>query len=180
MRELFLLALLLREEGQDAAGPFGIPTAVWALANLIGFLAALFYFVARPLTNLFRQRQLEVERRLKEAQDRRAEAARLEAEIHERMTRLDVEIAEIRARGVAEGEAARAELIQRAEQEVENVRRQAEVEIGRRLESAKEKLQRTAGELTAAAAREIVTSQMTEEDRRRLFAESVARLEKKA
>ena len=178
MRDLLFSAILFRLEGEHA-GPLGIPVVIWQAVNLIGFLAVLLYFVARPLTNLFRQRQLEMERRLKEAQDRRAEAARLEAEIHERMARLDRELAEIRARGVAEGEATRAELIRRAEQEADSVRRQAQEEIGRRLESAKAELRRVAAQLTATTAREILSGQMTEEDRRRLFEESVARLERR-
>ena len=174
------LLLLLSAEGEHSAGPLGIPNVIWQAVNLIGFLAALFYFVARPMTRLFRQRQLDIERRLQEAQERRAEAARLESEIHERMARLDRDVAEIMARGVAEGEAARVELISRADQDAENVRRQAEEEIGRRLEAARQELRRAAAELTASAARELVTAQMTEEDRRRLLAESIARLESRA
>jgi len=179
MRPLLDPALFLRQEAEHATGPLGIPLTVWQLANLIGFLAVLFYFVARPLTKLFRQRQLEVERRLKEAKEQRADAAKLEAQVHERMAQLDRELAEIRARGVAEGEAARVELIQRAEQEAEAVRRQAEEEIQRRLESAREQLRAAAAELTADAAREILAAEVTEEDRKRLFAESVAKLERR-
>jgi F-type H+-transporting ATPase subunit b len=174
------LFLLLSGEGEHAAGPLGISNVIWQTVNLVGFLAALFFFVARPLTRLFRQRQLDIEQRLEEAQHRRAEAARLESEIHERMARLDRDVAEILARGAAEGEAARAELIGRADQDSENVRRQAEEEIGRRLEAARQELRRTAAELTAAAARELVAAQMTEEDRRRLLTESIARLESQA
>ncbi len=174
------LLLLLSAEGEHSAGPLGIPNVIWQSVNLIGFLAALFYFVARPMTRLFRQRQLDIERRLQEAQERRAEAARLESEIHERMARLDRDVAEILARGVAEGEAARVELISRADQDAENVRRQAEEEIGRRLEAARQELRQAVAELTASAARELVTAQMTEEDRRRLLAESIARLESRA
>ncbi len=180
MSPLLDSVLSLGQEAEHAAAPLGIPLAVWQLANLIGFLAVLFYFVARPLTNLFRQRQLEVERRLKEAQERRADAAKLEAQVHERMAQLDRELAEIRARGVAEGEAARVELIQRAEQEAEAVRRQAEEEISRRLEAAREQLRAAAAELTALAAREILSAEVTEEDRKRLFVESVAKLERQA
>ncbi|HTD53720.1 MAG TPA: ATP synthase F0 subunit B [Thermoanaerobaculia bacterium] len=174
------LLLLLSAEGEHAAGPLGIPNVIWQAVNLIGFLAALFYFVARPMTRLFRQRQLDIERRLQEAQERRAEAARLESEIHERMARLDRDVAEILARGSAEGEAARAELIGRADQDAENVRRQAEEEINRRLEAARQELRRTAAELTATAARELVAAQMTEEDRRRLLTESIVRLESRS
>ncbi len=176
-----LLSALLSEAGAaQATGALGIPQWIWQLANVVAFFGLLLYFGARPLASMFRQRQLEVERRRKEAEERRAQAARLEAEVHERLARLDRELAEVHARGVAEGEAARASLIERAEQEAERVRREAEQEIERRLASAKADLRRAAADLTASAARELVAAQMTEEDRRRLLEESVERLRERA
>jgi F-type H+-transporting ATPase subunit b len=160
-----------------AGGPLGLPMWIWQLANLVGFFALLLYFVARPITAMFRQRQIEVEERAKEARSRRAEAARLESEIHERMARLDRDLDEVRARGAAEGEAARAELMARAEQDADRVRRDAQEEIGRRLAEAKEELRQTAADLTASAARDIVAAQITPEDRRRLLDESVTQVE---
>jgi F-type H+-transporting ATPase subunit b len=168
-------------EGEHAAnGPLGLPMWIWQLANLVGFFGLLIYFVARPLAEMFRKRQLEVEERAKEARARREQAARLETEIHERLARLDQDLAETRARGAAEGEAARAELLARADAESERVRRDAEAEIGRRLAAAKDELRRTAADLTAASARELVAARMTPEDRRRLLDESVRIVETSA
>lgn len=170
------LALLASETEEHAAAFLGIPLWIWQLANLVLFLGVLLYFVARPIAAMFRNRQLEVEERLKEAKALRAEAARLEADVHERMARLDVEIAEIRARAIAEGEAERAALAERADREVERARREAEAEIGRRLAAAKLELKRTAADLTASTARELLSGEITDDDRRRLLEESVTRL----
>ncbi len=170
------LALMASETEEHAAAFLGIPLWIWQLANLILFLGVLLYFVARPIAAMFRNRQLEVEERLKEAKALRAEAARLEADVHERMARLDVEIAEIRSRAIAEGEAERAALAERADREVERARREAEAEIGRRLAAAKLELKRTAADLTASTARELLSAQITDDDRRRLLEESVTRL----
>lgn len=167
----------VQEEGEHAATFLGIAIWIWQLANLTLFLGLLVYFLARPLAAAFRQRQIEVERRRREAEERRAEAARLEREIDERMRRLDHELSEIRARGAADGEAERKALMERADLEAERVRREAEQEIARRLESAKAELRRAAAELTTTAARELVEREITEEDRRRLLAESVKRIE---
>src|SRR4029434_302453 len=104
----------------------GLPLWIWQLVNLAAFLAVLLYFVARPLAAMFRNRQLAVEERLKEARALREEAARLRAGVHARAARLDVEIAEIRARGQAEGETERGMLSEKADREVERVRREAE------------------------------------------------------
>ncbi len=159
-----------------AHGPLGLPMWIWQLANLVGFFGVLLYFVARPITEMFRKKQIEVEERSREARERRASAARLETEIHERMARLDRDLEEVRARGASEGEAARAELMARAEQDSERVRRDAEREIERRLAEAKDELRRTAADLTASAARELVAARITPDDRRRLLEESIAQI----
>lgn len=170
------LSLLAQQAEEHASTFLGLPLWLWQVANLIGFLAVLLYFVARPLAAMFRSRQLAVEERLREAKALRAEAARLGAEVHERMARLDQEIAEVRARGLAEGEAERSALSEKADREVERVRREAEEEIGRRLAAAKQDLRRVAADLTSGAAREMLAAQITDEDRRRLLEEGVSRL----
>ncbi len=173
------IALAAEQAEEHAATFLGLPLWLWSLVNLALFLGVMLYFVARPLAAMFRKRQLEVEQRLREAKERRAEAARLEAQVKERMVRLDQEIVEIRARGLAEGESERAALSEKADLEVERVRREAEEEIGRRLAAAKQELRRTAADLTAGVARDLLAAQITDQDRRRLLEESVARLAEK-
>ena len=150
---------------------------LWQIANLVLFFGLLAYFVARPLAQAFRKRQEQVEQRRLSAERLRAQAALLAAEVHERLSKLDSELAEVRARGLAEGETERAALLERAEREAERVRLEATEEIERRLASAKEELKKTASDLVASAARELVTREINEDDRRRLFEESVARLQ---
>ena len=164
------------EAAEHAEKVLGLPAWLWQLINLVLFLAVLIYFVARPLAEGFRKRQVEIARRAEEARQRRAEAARFEAEIHERMARVEKEIAQIRAEGVAEGEAEKRGLTERADAEAERVRREAEAEIDRRLAYAREELRRTAADLVATTARERVAREITEEDRRRLLAESLERM----
>jgi F-type H+-transporting ATPase subunit b len=170
------LTLLARQAEEHAENFLGLPLWLWQLANLALFLGVLLYFVARPMAAMFRQRQLDVEKRLGEANALREEAVQLGAQVKERMSRLDREIEEIRARGHAEGETERAALSERADREVERVRKEAEQEISRRLAAAKQELRKTAAELTAGVARDLLAAQITDDDRRRLLDESVARL----
>ena len=169
-------ALLLAEPSETAEGFLGLPMWIWQLANLAAFLGVLGYFVARPLAQAFRRRQQAVEDRIVQGRKQREEAARLETEIHERMAQLDRDLADVLARGLAEGEEARAGLIRKADEEAERVRREAEEEIARRLAFAKEELRRTAADLIAAAATERLSAEITEEDRRRLLGEAVESL----
>ncbi len=168
--------LLVGEPSESAEGFLGLPMWIWQLANLAAFLGVLGYFVARPLAQAFRRRQQAVEDRIVQSRKQREQAARLEAEIHERMAQLDRDLAEVRARGLAEGEEARAALIRKADEEAERVRREAEEEIARRLAFAKEDLRRTAADLIAATAIERLSVEITAEDRRRLLEEAVKNL----
>lgn len=162
---------------EEAAAFLGLPLWIWQIANLALFFALLAYFVARPLAQAFRKRQEEVAARGREADRLRAEAVLLSAEIKERLSRLDRELAEVSARGSAEGETERAALVARADGEAERVKRESLEEIERRLAAAHEALRQAAADLVASSAREIVTRAITEDDRRRLLEEGVTRLE---
>ncbi len=169
--------LLAAEEGAEHAGKvLGLPAWIWQLVNLVLFLGVLVYFVARPLAEAFRKRQLEVEERLRAARERRAEATRFEQDIHRRMVELEREVAEIRKQGQAEGESARAALEQRAREEADRVREASTEEIARRLSAAKAELREAAAGLTASTAAQILSREITDEDRRRLLTDSVSRL----
>jgi F-type H+-transporting ATPase subunit b len=168
--------LVFAAPAEHAETFLGLPMWIWQVLNLIGFLGVLVYFVARPLAQAFGRRQQAVEARILEARQRRQEAARLETEIHERLARLDQDIAEVKARGLSEGESARAALIQKADEEVERVRREAELEIARRLAFAREELRRAAADLTASAALQRLSSEVTDDDRRRLLDEALSNL----
>jgi len=170
------LLALLSEEGEHATGWFGLPMWVWQLVNLGGFIAVLLYFVARPLTESFRKRQMDVEERRAAADKHRAEVQRLSAEIRERTARLEREIEEIRKDGVREGEAIRAELEQRAKEEAARVEARAGEEIERRLAEAKAELRRDAAALTARQASEILANTINDDDRRKLIQDEVERL----
>ena len=173
-------ALALGAPAEHAESFLGLPMWIWQLLNLIGFLGVLVYFIARPLAQAFGRRQQAVEERILEARQKRQEAARLETEIHERLARLDQDLAEVKARGLSEGESARAALIGKADEEAERVRRESEQEIARRLAFAREELRRTAADLTASAALQRLSSEVTDDDRRRLLDEALSNLGERA
>jgi F-type H+-transporting ATPase subunit b len=172
------LLLLFAESGPDPAETFlGLPMWLWQIANLVLFFGLLAYFVARPLAQAFRKRQEQVAHRRQSAEQLREQAALLTTEIRERLTKLELDLAEVRARGLAEGQTERAALLDRAEREADRVRREATEQIERHLISAKQQLQETASDLVASSARELLAREITQEDRRRLLEESVVRLE---
>jgi F-type H+-transporting ATPase subunit b len=169
-------ALLLSEGGEHAEKFLGLPIWIWELLNLVLFLGLLFFLLAKPLTEAFRKRQVEVEQRRQEAEKRRAAVDRLAADLRERTAGVEREVLEIRKQAVADGESIRAELAQRAKDEAERIRKGAEEEIERRVAAARAQLRQTAADLTGTAATELLAREITDEDRRQLFSDSVARL----
>jgi F-type H+-transporting ATPase subunit b len=168
----------LSEEAEEAAKFLGLPMWLWQLANLVLFVGVLLYFVAKPLGAAFRQRQVQIEERRQEAEKKRFAVDNLAADIRARTASIEKEIAEIRARGLVDGEEARRSLAERADAESERIRREAAEEIERRLAAALADLRRTAAALTASSATDILTREITAEDRERLLADSVERLER--
>ena len=172
------LAVLLfsSEEGEHAGSFLGLSNGVWQVLNLILFLAVLIFFVAKPMSAAFRRRQEEIEARRREAETQRGQVDRLSADIRERTAKLEREIEEIRKQGVVEGQAARAELAARADEEVARAGREAKEEIARRVAAAREELRRAAADLTAQAAEGILSREINDADRQRLLSESVETL----
>lgn len=169
-------ALFVSEEGHEASTWLGLPMWVWQIVNLVGFFAVLIYFVAKPMGAMFRQRQVEIEERRKEAEKQRAAVDRLSLDIRERTAKVEREIEQIRVQGRADGEEAKKALAARAGEEAERIRKDSTDEIERRVAAARLELQQAAADLTAKAATEILSREITPADRERLLADGVARL----
>jgi F-type H+-transporting ATPase subunit b len=172
----FIAILIVSREGHEASKFLGLPLWIWQVLNLVLFLGVLFYFVAKPLSETFRKRQLEIEERRKEAEKQRASVDRLALDIRERTAKVESEIEEIRRQGRADGEDARKALAARADEEAERIRRDATEEIERRVAAAKSELRQAAADLTARSATEILSREITPADRERLHADGVARV----
>jgi len=164
------------EEGHEASKLLGLPLWIWQLLNLGLFLGVLLYFVARPLGDAFRRRQLDIEQRRREAEKQRASVERLASDIRERTAKVEREIEEIRQQGIADGQEARQALAAKADEEAGRIRKEAEEEIDRRVVAARDELRRTAADVAGKTAGEILMREITAADRERLLADGVSRL----
>ena len=149
---------------------------LWKTVNLLLFLGLLVYFLGKPFNQFFRKRREDLDELLDRAKKDREQALSLASEMRARLAQLEGEIVEIRRRGAAEGEAEKAAQIAAAEGEAENLRRTAAEEIERRLAAAKQELARAASGLAAVRAKEILSTSITDEDRKRLLDDSVQKI----
>jgi len=152
---------------------FGIPGWILKTANVLLFFGVLAYLAGGPVKKAFAERSAAIRAAAQEARDRRARADQMASEIQARLTAIEVEVKAIQERAQAEGERQKRELVAAAEAESEKILNNARTEVDNRLKSARQELTAFAGELAAQRAEQILREQITEQDQRNLFQESL-------
>jgi F-type H+-transporting ATPase subunit b len=154
----------------------GIPTWIWKLANMVVFIGVLVYFVKGPIGEAFRAKGLQIRAAAEEAKARRLKADQLAADIQDRLTAIQKEVAAIAERAHVEGERQKRELMAAAEAEGAKILASARMEVDNRLKAARKELTEFAGDLAADRAEAILRSAMTDADQKKLFRESLTEI----
>lgn len=166
--------------GEQAAGEtheeqtyFGIPGWVLKLLNLILFVGVLAYFIGGPIKGALGDRRGKIRRDLTEAAERRQKADSLAADIQARLDQIEKEVSSILERAALEGERQKQEMIAQGHADAEKILAQAKSAVDAQLRQAKHELTEYAGTLASERALTILETQMTDADRRKIFAEGV-------
>jgi F-type H+-transporting ATPase subunit b len=166
--------------GEEAAGEahetqtyFGIPAWILKLINLVLFVGILGYFLSGPISGGLAARRAKIRAELAEAAERREKADRLAADIQGRLDQIEKEVGSILERATAEGERQKQEMIAQGHAEAEKIVAQAKSAVDAQLRAAKGELTEYAGKLASERALSILKTQMTDADRRKIFAEGV-------
>jgi F-type H+-transporting ATPase subunit b len=152
---------------------FGIPGWILKLANMLLFLGVLGWFLGGPIKKALVDRRVQIQADAEEAKARRAKADQLAADIQARLTQIENDVRAIHDRAQAEGEKQKKELIAAAEAEAQKILQSARNEVDNRLKRARHELTEYAGELATQRAEQILREKVTDNDRERLFDESV-------
>ena len=152
---------------------FGIPGWILKLANMLLFLGVLGWFLGGPIKKALIDRRVQIQADAEEAKARRAKADQLAADIQARLTQIENDVRAIHDRAQAEGEKQKKELIAAAEAEAQKILQSARNEVDNRLKRARHELTEYAGELATQRAEQILREKVTDNDRERLFDESV-------
>lgn len=155
----------------------GLPFWIWKLVNMILFFGLLFYFVGGPMKRAFADRSQAIRTTAAEAQERRVKADQMAADIQARLSKLEDEVNGIHERARVEGERQKREMIAAAEAEAQKILANAQSEVENRLRHARRELTEYAGQLAAERAEQLLKEKMTDEDRKKLFRESLAEVE---
>lgn len=152
---------------------FGIPGWILKTANMLLFIGVLVYFVGGPVKKAFAERTEAIRRASAEATERRAKADRMAGEIQARLAAIEAEVRAIHERAATEGERQKRELMAAAETESQKMLTTARNEVENRLKHARTELTEFAGQLAAERAESLLRENITEQDQKNLFQESL-------
>jgi len=155
----------------------GIPDTLWKTFNLLLFVAALGWFIGRPLGRFLEERRRGIRQELQAAREKLARAEALQAEVEERLAAVEEEIAAIAGCAEREGKAEAERILAETAAEEERFLRRVEEEIARRTAETRQTLARDTADLTVRMARELLAREVTDADRERILQRSLEALE---
>ena len=153
----------VRAEEKKSAGAEGESSGLkaWEWANFLLLAGGLGYIIKKNAGPAFEARGRQIRKAMLEAEDAKKDADSRSAAVELRLTRLDEEIAALRAEAKAEGEAEHARSVQRAAAEIAKIQAHAEQEIAAAGKAARMELQRHAAELALGLAEQKIRARMT-------------------
>jgi F-type H+-transporting ATPase subunit b len=160
-------------EGHTEKTYFGIPGWILKIANMLLFIGVLVYFVGGPVKKAFAERSAAIQATAAEARERRVKADQMAGTIQARLDAIEGEVRAIQERAVAEGERQKRDLLAAAEAEAAKILANAKNEVENRLKHARAELTAYAGELAAQRAEALLRENMTDQDQRKLFQDSL-------
>jgi F-type H+-transporting ATPase subunit b len=164
---------LLVDHGQKH---FGVPDWFWLALNLTLFLYVLARFVGRPMAEFLDSRRGQIRQQLDAAEQKLAEAEKLRADVAARLARVDDELAELRDRAERDSRAEADAILAQANLDQERFLQRVAEEISRRQDGARQQLAQDTAALTARLTHELLSRELTEADRSRLFDRSLEAL----
>jgi F-type H+-transporting ATPase subunit b len=167
--------------GEHAAETFlGLPVQVYWTLNLLVFLGILAWAAGPALVRFLEDKQQQLAHQLADARRQQEEAATMGARLEAQIAELRREVEELSLRAEREGERERREILAEAERERARIETSVQVEIAQGLQQARHQLTAHAARLAAELAEQRLATGLSREDKKRIFRDNLARLERKA
>jgi len=157
----------------------GLPYEVFWTLNLVVFLGLLAKFAGPAVIKFLEGKQRDLAHDLAEADRQRREAAGMEERLAAQIAELRHEVDDLAARAEREGQREREEILAEAQRESARIETATRAEIAQSLQQAKAQLTAHAAKLATDLAEQRLTTGLTREDKKRLFRDNLARLERK-
>jgi F-type H+-transporting ATPase subunit b len=155
----------------------GLPAWIFKLINMLLFIGVLGWLIGGPIKKALAERGAGIKKAAEDARERRAKADQVAGDIQARLAQLEEEVRSIAERAQQEGERQKRDLIAAAETEAAKILASARTEVDNKLKNARRELTEYAGQLASERAEQIMRERMTDEDRARIFRESLREVE---
>jgi F-type H+-transporting ATPase subunit b len=167
------------EHGNAETEPkfLGLPAWIFKLINMLLFIGVLGWLIGGPIKKALSERGAGIRKAADEARERRVKADQVASDIQARLAQLEEEVKSIAERAVQEGERQKRDLVAAAETEAAKILASARTEVDNKLKNARRELTEYAGQLASERAEQIMRERMTDEDRARIFRESLREVE---
>lgn len=146
--------------------------------NFIILFGGLTYILFKPIRNFLERRSQDIENSLKETEESKREAGQKLKEVKARLSGLENEIANIRKEAELEGRREKERIIHLAQQEAERIKYFAKQEIEMLINAGIQDLKVYTAELATTLAEKRIRKKMTSEDQSFLINKSIERLDK--
>jgi F-type H+-transporting ATPase subunit b len=163
---------------EEAEAEHGMPNSVYLqVINFVLYAGLLFFFMRRPVTKYFQDREQAFRQALIKAANAKKEAEQQKKDIETRLTALQTGSAESIAAARREAEELRKRMLLEAESLAANLRNEAKRAADFEIQRAQNELREQLLNESVAMATKILTEKMAEQDQKRLQSEFVDKIQ---
>ena len=150
--------------GEGSLSPAKLKDLFWRVINFIALMIILVKFGAKPIASALGGRQTAVKNELEDLESRRDEAEKQYREFESKLATVEKDIDSIVEKAVAQAEVEKAKILEKAEQAVDDMKRQAELAIQNEIVEARRDLKNDIADQAAVMAEELIVKNLTPED----------------
>ena len=158
-------------EGEDGGGhgegslsSAKLKDLFWRVLNFIALMIILVKFGAKPIASALGGRQATVKNELEDLESRRDEAEKQYRDFESKLATVEKDIDSIVEKAVAQAEVEKAKIIEKAEQAVDDMKRQAEQSIQNEIVEARRDLKNYVADQATVIAEELIVKNLTPDD----------------
>jgi F-type H+-transporting ATPase subunit b len=182
---LLAASLALASGGEAAHGgghgisPTKITDFIWRTVNFLVFAGILIYLVAKPAKEFFAKRTSDISESFEELEAKKAEAEAALQAAQTRLAEVDAEREKLMEMFLAEGEAEKAKIIEKAEMVASRIKEMAALSIAQETKKATQELKKEVAEQATQMAEELIKKEITPTDQNKLVEEYLQKVVEK-
>lgn len=162
--------------GHAEESPWTTSKLIWRVINSVALIALLVYFLKQPLVNFFTERTEQISKDLQGAREQREHAEQLIKEYEQKIAGMEKELERMRAELAAVAEAESIKVVANAEQMAAKMVASAKVTAEQEVRKARIVLKNEAVELAVQMAEAMIREKITEDDRRMIVEDYLAKV----